>query len=859
MKTSCTIFLLLLSANFCFANIWQGDYLIQSQADADAFTSVCACTSIEGDLTISGNDIDHIDSLYILTAVNGSIDILNNEQLDSLGGFKNLLEIKGNLTFTNNQLTTIEGFELLENIGNDLIIRENENLEEIFTFSVLNRIENNITISLNPKLKKFVMPFRLQNCKSIQIFNNENLVLISGSYSLLEIEQIEIFDNKSLRYIGGFNRLEIVISKLGIIENHSLDTISAFGKLKHIGSFKLEDNGELSEIYGFNQLVEVRNECIIRFPQSIINEDHFKNLRMIGLLETNFTNFQSLEYIQTLMVNDGIYARDTLNGFSSVKKVTNLQIINNDQLKYIYGFDSLKEVTCISIDNNKNLTEIGGFNSLKSINANVSEFWNCFEIINNPSLHIISGFKQLKNVTGGLAIKSNDNLSMLDAFDELEDVTGNFIFQVPSTFLSDNYFQNLKQIEGSIVSNVFNFKALERVSIIRIEGDELSIDTLSGYPALKYAWHIFIHRNNLTHIDAFHKLEEATIIISVNWQLKSIKGFNNLHTIHAELMINSNPSLEDITAFNKVIQVKENLRIQFNSNLNNISGFQNLVTAQDILIDNSKLQNISAFDKLTKVARLEINGSRHIQSIPEFNSLKSARYIDINNNINLLEVNGFNNLRDVFVIDILLNTNLVSISGFNQLKSLNILRIENGNLRMLDAFANLKVMNNLELVNNIHLRSIDNFSSLSFIAKGIDLRNNRQLNSCCILNCWIKQGVVEELHMNVYNNGMSCPNLQFIKNTCEETRCIENELNFSDLKTNNPVKERLQFGFFTFQDQMVDYTIYNINKQVIRKGSVMTEKGSNYKRVDLPDIERGYYFLQIDSGEFKEATKFLKL
>jgi len=80
MKIRCTnvLFLLLFCLSHSVAQVWDRDYLIQSQAEADEFMSRCNCAVIDGDLIIEGNDIIQLDSLYILKEVKGSVVINNN-------------------------------------------------------------------------------------------------------------------------------------------------------------------------------------------------------------------------------------------------------------------------------------------------------------------------------------------------------------------------------------------------------------------------------------------------------------------------------------------------------------------------------------------------------------------------------------------------------------------------------------------------------------------------------------------------------------------------------------------------------------------------------------------------------------
>ena len=76
----CYIIVLLLSfSNFSIANIWEGDYFIQSETEANNFKTHCNCSSINGDLIIRGDDIIHLDSLHLLTTINGYLKIIGND------------------------------------------------------------------------------------------------------------------------------------------------------------------------------------------------------------------------------------------------------------------------------------------------------------------------------------------------------------------------------------------------------------------------------------------------------------------------------------------------------------------------------------------------------------------------------------------------------------------------------------------------------------------------------------------------------------------------------------------------------------------------------------------------------------
>src|SRR3981189_2207942 len=67
-----------------------GDIVLRSQAQVDAFPATYACSVLTGALTISGNDIANLDSLYALTKVGGNLLISDNPSLVSLSGLSSL-------------------------------------------------------------------------------------------------------------------------------------------------------------------------------------------------------------------------------------------------------------------------------------------------------------------------------------------------------------------------------------------------------------------------------------------------------------------------------------------------------------------------------------------------------------------------------------------------------------------------------------------------------------------------------------------------------------------------------------------------------------------------------------------------
>jgi hypothetical protein len=155
-----------------------GDYYFMSQSDINSFqTDYSACSSLEGIVIISGENIHDLSGLsnvtslgmYVkiedndmlsdleglenLTHVYGSLYIWGNESLSSLEGLENLSYIEGNLTLYHNPgLTNLDPLQNLSHLGNMLEIGYNGNLSDITALSQITSIGEMLWIGFNNSL-----------------------------------------------------------------------------------------------------------------------------------------------------------------------------------------------------------------------------------------------------------------------------------------------------------------------------------------------------------------------------------------------------------------------------------------------------------------------------------------------------------------------------------------------------------------------------------------------------------------------------------------------------------------------------------------------------------------------------------
>ena len=149
-----------------------GNYYLSSQSDIDNFQfAFPGCTDLEGNVTISGNDIANLDGLTMLNTIVGYLLIGDyyseaaNPILASLTGLEGLTSIGGGLYIQGNTaLTSLTGLESLISIGSSLSISSNPALANLVGLEGLNSIGSHLWIRSNASLTNLT---GLENLTSI--------------------------------------------------------------------------------------------------------------------------------------------------------------------------------------------------------------------------------------------------------------------------------------------------------------------------------------------------------------------------------------------------------------------------------------------------------------------------------------------------------------------------------------------------------------------------------------------------------------------------------------------------------------------------------------------------------------------
>ena len=147
----CLFAVVVLVAPSAKAQVCEGDFELETQADVDAFD----CAEVTGGLTIDGNGITNLDGLSSLTSVGGYVRISGNPALTSLDGLSGITSVDGSVRIEENDaLVSLDGLNGLTSVGDDLSIEENDALTNVDALASLTFIARNLLVRFNPVLSE---------------------------------------------------------------------------------------------------------------------------------------------------------------------------------------------------------------------------------------------------------------------------------------------------------------------------------------------------------------------------------------------------------------------------------------------------------------------------------------------------------------------------------------------------------------------------------------------------------------------------------------------------------------------------------------------------------------------------------
>ena len=246
-----------LSSQSCLPN----GITFSTQTEIDNFPSNYPnCTKIEGNVLMDGPYLTNLDSLAVLTSINGNLDIgqYDISNLTSISGLNNLNSIGGHLNISwATELLTLEGLDNLSIIGRDLILHSCFSLTNIESLNSLTSVGQDVFILLNNSLTNLN---GLENLTSIQ-------------YSL------EIKWNDALTSLSGLENINSIGGNLVLKDNDALISLEGLESLKTVqGKLLINDNKSIYNLYGLDSLTSVVKEIVITDNDSLISLSGIDNI-----------------------------------------------------------------------------------------------------------------------------------------------------------------------------------------------------------------------------------------------------------------------------------------------------------------------------------------------------------------------------------------------------------------------------------------------------------------------------------------------------------------------------------------------------------------------------------------------------
>jgi hypothetical protein len=338
-----------------------GNYYFFSQADVDNFqTDYPDCSDLQGDVSITGNNIVNLSGFSQVTSISGNLNIgryygqtpVGNPLLASLTGLENLTQIGGTLFIKDNDtLTTLSGLDNLSTIGEDLLIgvtyvfsgRNYDALASISALGNLNSIGGELYIS-NTSLTSLSGLDNLSSIgSSITIYSNHLLADISGLANLTSITGGLNIAYSAITSLEGLNNVSTIAGNVYIDHNHSLKNFEGLENLSFIGTGAwIFDNDSLISMEGLNNLEYIDGYLDIWDNPSLSSLSGLENLDSIGsylhISQNALTSLSALSGLQTIKGTLYIIYNDNITSLSGLDNlftdsISELKLFYNSQLQ----------------------------------------------------------------------------------------------------------------------------------------------------------------------------------------------------------------------------------------------------------------------------------------------------------------------------------------------------------------------------------------------------------------------------------------------------------------------------------------------------------------------------------------------
>jgi hypothetical protein len=310
---------------------------LTTQAEVDGFYTNRSCTVYDGELTITGADINNLDSLYKLTSVR-TLYVYSNPQLIDVSGLRNIQNASDGFSINNNNSLVSVSLPALQSTAN-LYVTENQALAHL-------------------DLPAFT------SGHNVEIEHNPNLESLAGISSLTDVDILIIDTNDKLTSLHGLESITTVDTWLAIIANNGLTDLTGLA-VTNVGALSINNNQNLINLEGLNGLVTAGGggcQC----ETSGIFIDRNPKLQNIDALSsvTTISGDLTIQRNTSLRDLDGLSSLTSIGIFPDYDLDRGLTVADNTALQNVDGLSSLTTMPAdakLIVRNNPNLTRGCGF------------------------------------------------------------------------------------------------------------------------------------------------------------------------------------------------------------------------------------------------------------------------------------------------------------------------------------------------------------------------------------------------------------------------------------------------------------------------------------------------------------------
>lgn len=311
---------------------------LTSQEDVDNFQSnYPGCSTINGNVEVSGPDITNLNGLNNITSIHGQLLIHDTPNLFTLTGLEELHNADI-IVIQRTGLNDLTGLNGLDSVGFIFAIESNPRLTNLTGLNALNyvfglAITNNIlleslngldalsraqtlAVDYNPLVINLTGMPALASLNDLYVGNNDNIIDLKGLENITDLGNVRILNNPLLTSLQGLENLE-TSKDLYISGNPSLASLNGLESLNYISrSIKITNNATLSSISSLQNLTGVSSDFYIS------NNDALANL----------SGLESLTFIDDSLYISGNQNLENLSGIALVNYIGRLIITFNNNL-----------------------------------------------------------------------------------------------------------------------------------------------------------------------------------------------------------------------------------------------------------------------------------------------------------------------------------------------------------------------------------------------------------------------------------------------------------------------------------------------------------------------------------------------